>query len=58
MTEEKIAWAIIQKEDGFEYKKGEIIEIGLFRRVLMMRYKPKYQKVIKILIKKQIKLGE
>lgn len=42
------AYALIQKKDGYENKAGEVVEISLWRRNLLMHYNPKYQKVVKI----------
>lgn len=41
------AWAKITIKDTHEYKAGEVIEIGLFRRVLMM-HKGKNERVVAI----------
>ena len=42
-------YAVIAKKDDFEYKKGDIVEVSLWRKNLLMRYNPKYQVVKKIL---------
>lgn len=46
----KIIWAVYQKKDGYEHKKGDIVEVSLWRRNLMQRYNRKYQKIIKLSI--------
>lgn len=40
-------WALVAKQDTVEYKKGEVIEVSLWRRNLMIS-KPNYAKVIKL----------
>lgn len=45
--ESKIIWGLVKTKDGYEYKKGEVIEVSLYRRSLLMR-KGKSEKVIKI----------
>jgi len=51
-TKKKVVngWAVVQKKDSFEYKIGDIVEVGLFRRILMMHLNTKYKKVVPCLI--------
>jgi len=44
-----VAWALASKIDCFEYKQGDIVDIGMFRRSLGM-YKPKVYKLVKVKI--------
>ena len=46
----QIIWARVSKVDGYEYKKGDLIDVCLLRRTLKLNYKPKYEKIIKVYV--------
>lgn len=50
MKKEIKAWAILQKKNGYEYKAGELHEVGFNRRVLAMNRNTKYVKVIPCIV--------
>lgn len=49
----QILWAIQHKKEGYGrngdfYKQNELVEVGLFRRLLAKSYNPKYERIIKL----------
>lgn len=50
----QIVWATISKKDGYArhgdlYRRGEIIEVSLYKRVLVQTQRPKLEKIIKLM---------
>ena len=49
-NKKQIIWARVSKVDGYEYKKGDLIDVCLLRRTLKLNYSPKYEKIIKVYV--------
>lgn len=41
-------YAVVQKKDGYEEKRGSILQLSISRRALLAHYNKKYQKVVKV----------